>query len=206
MTLDLLSSKNKFKYVNMADINANPPRSRNGKETLTRAKAPIEPAFRDAKELYVLIEALFFAYRDFTSDPDRILDEIGFGRAHHRVLHFVNRYPGMRVADLLVILQITKQSLARVLRELVHEGYIEQRPAETDRRARLLFVTPDGRALARRLVTPQLGRLRKALAGLDTEGRAAVMQFLAEMAPESGVSGSNGRFFKRRQKTEADQS
>jgi DNA-binding MarR family transcriptional regulator len=92
-----------------------------------------------------------------------------------------------------------------VLRELVHEGYIEQRPAETDRRARLLFVTPDGRALARRLVTPQLGRLRKALAGLDTKGRAAVMRFLAEMAPESGVSGSNERFFKRRQKTEADQ-
>ena len=189
----------------MADINVNSPRSRNGKDTHGGAEAPNELAFRDTKELYMLIEALFFAYRDFTGDPDRILDEIGFGRVHHRVLHFVNRYPGMRVADLLEILKITKQSLARVLRELVHEGYIEQRPAETDRRARLLFVTPDGRALARRLVTPQLGRLRKALAGLDTEGRAAVMQFLAEMAPESGVSGSNGRSCKRGQKTEADQ-
>jgi DNA-binding MarR family transcriptional regulator len=205
VTLDLLSPKNKFKYVNMADINANPPRSRNGKETQGVAKAPNEPAFRDAKELYMLIEALFFAYRDFTSDPDRILDEIGFGRAHHRVLHFVNRYPGMRVADLLEILQITKQSLARVLRELVHEGYIEQYPAEADRRARLLFVTPNGRALARRLATPQLARMRKALAALDAEGRAAVMQFLAEMSPESGVSGRNGRFRGRGQKTEAEQ-
>ena len=138
----------------MADINVNSPRSRNGKDTHGGAEAPNELAFRDTKELYMLIEALFFAYRDFTGDPDRILDEIGFGRAHHRVLHFVNRYPGMRVADLLEILQITKQSLARVLRELVCEGYIEQRPAEEDRRARLLFVTPKGRALARRLPKP----------------------------------------------------
>jgi DNA-binding MarR family transcriptional regulator len=153
----------------------------------------------------MLIEALFFAYRDFTGDPDRILVEIGFGRAHHRVLHFVNRYPGMRVADLLEILQITKQSLARVLRELVCEGYIEQRPAEEDRRARLLFVTPKGRALARRLVTPQLTRLRKALAELDAEGREAVMQFLAGMAPGSSVFGRNGRWRGRGQKTGADQ-
>ncbi|MEJ2229066.1 MAG: MarR family transcriptional regulator [Alphaproteobacteria bacterium] len=163
-----------------------------------------DPAAHDTKELYALIEALFFAYRDFTSDPDRILDEIGFGRAHHRVLHFVNRYPGMRVADLLEILQITKQSLARVLRELISKGYIEQRAAQDDKRARLLYVTSGGRALARRLVTPQLRRLRKALHGLDAEGRRAVIRFLAAMAPGNVVSEVNGRSPRRGQKTEAD--
>src|SRR6266446_8160438 len=93
-----------------------------------------------------LIELLFFAYRDFVGDADEILAKFGFGRAHHRVLHFVNRNPGMKVAELLDILKITKQSLARVLRQLIQEGYILQREGANDRRQRLLYVTPKGEA------------------------------------------------------------
>ena len=83
------------------------------------------------EELVACAELLFFAYRDFTGDPDAVLEEYGFGRAHHRVLHFVHRHPGLRVADLLDILKITKQSLARVLKQLIDKGFIMQRPATT---------------------------------------------------------------------------
>ena len=83
---------------------------------------------RNAAEAKLLefAELLFFAYRDFTRDPDAILKDFGFGRAHHRVLHFVNRHSGLRVADLLEILTITKQSLCRVLKQLIDKGYIVQ--------------------------------------------------------------------------------
>ena len=93
---------------------------------------------------YDLIELFFFAYRDFVSDPDRILDEYGFGRAHHRVLHFVSRRPGLTIAELLDILRITKQSLNRVLKELIEKDFIESRMGTSDRRQRLLFATPQG--------------------------------------------------------------
>jgi DNA-binding MarR family transcriptional regulator len=139
------------------------------------------------------IEALFLAYRDFISEPDRILAEIGFGRAHHRVLYFVNRYPGMRVADLLEILQITKQSLARVLRELVREGYIRRRSGETDRRERLLYPTDRGRALAMRLTELQIGKMQTALAAVGEEGAAAVAAFLRHMAPDAAQPGVQRR-------------
>ena len=88
--------------------------------------------------MVALIELLFFAYRDFVSDPDEVLQDIGFGRAHHRVVHFIGRAPGMTVAQLLDILRITKQSLGRVLRDLVEKGYVYQKEGETDRRQRLL--------------------------------------------------------------------
>jgi DNA-binding MarR family transcriptional regulator len=131
------------------------------------------------------IEALFLTYRDFVSEPDRILAEIGFGRAHHRVLYFVDRYPGMRVADLLEILQITKQSLARVLRELIKEGYIRRRSGEIDRRERRLYPTERGRALATRLTELQSDKMRKALAAIGAEGTAAVAAFFQHMAPDA---------------------
>src|SRR3954470_19172372 len=89
--------------------------------------------------MYDIIELLFFAYRDFVGDADRLLENYKFGRAHHRVLHFVNRQPGLKIAEILAILQITKQSLGRVLRELLETGYIEVRPGPFDRRQRLLF-------------------------------------------------------------------
>ena len=129
----------------------------------------------------VLIELLFYAYRDFVSDPDAELAHYDFGRAHHRVVHFVDRYPGMRVADLLDILKITKQSLGRVLKQLIDTGFIEQLPGPVDRRQRLLYPTEKGRELSARLTEPQAERIRAALAGLDPPGREAAAQFLRMM-------------------------
>ncbi len=94
-----------------------------------------------------IIELLFFAYRDFVGDADHELEAFGFGRAHHRVMHFVYRYPGLKVADLLDVLRITKQSLGRVLKQLLDEGYIVQKTGNNDRRQRLLYATPKGEAL-----------------------------------------------------------
>ncbi len=128
-----------------------------------------------------LIELLFFAYRDFISDPDAILAKFNFGRAHHRVLHFVDRNPGLTVADLLDILKITKQSLARVLKELIDSGFIEQRTGLEDRRQRLLFATPAGQALSATLSAPQERRIKAALAALGPEARATVTAFLFGM-------------------------
>lgn len=133
---------------------------------------------RDDAATMEIIELLFFAYRDFISDPDAILAEIGFGRAHHRVLHFVDRHPGLRVADLLDILKITKQSLARVLKQLVDQGYIAQEAGRMDRRERLLYATPAGRALANRLASPQLERIGDALGASGALGPEAVKAFL----------------------------
>lgn len=126
-----------------------------------------------------MVELLFFAYRDFVAEPDVVLSELGFGRAHHRVLHFVNRNPGLRVADLLGILKITKQSLARVLKQLVDEGYVLQATGANDRRERRLHPTEKGRLLAERLLLLQTSRLGLALkaAGPGAEGLAAA--FLA---------------------------
>ncbi|QKV17118.1 MarR family transcriptional regulator [Oricola thermophila] len=110
-----------------------------------------------------LIEHLFFAYRDFTGDPDTILAQFGFGRAHHRVLHFIDRKPGLTVAELLDLLKITKQSLARVLKQLVDGGYVCQKPGPVDRRQRELYLTESGQTLIRDLREPQSRRIVSAL-------------------------------------------
>ena len=123
----------------------------------------------DEGEIVALIELLFFAYRDFIADPDEILATSGFGRAHHRVVHFVGRNPGMTVATLLDILRITKQSLARVLKELIGKGYIYQKEGDEDRRQRLLHLTAKGETLRRQLMTPQVARIRRALAEAGPE-------------------------------------
>ncbi|WP_290887830.1 MarR family transcriptional regulator [Hoeflea sp.] len=136
----------------------------------------------DAQEIdFEIIELLFFAYRDFISDPDAILDRSGFGRAHHRVVHFVNREPGLTVAALLETLKITKQSLARVLKELVDSGYVAQVAGPEDRRQRRLYPTRRGRELALALARPQSCRIANALEGLDESGRAVVKAFLSGM-------------------------
>jgi DNA-binding MarR family transcriptional regulator len=135
---------------------------------------------RDAP-VFDLIELLFFAYRDFVSDADEILATFGFGRAHHRVLHFVNRNPGMKVAELLDILKITKQSLGRVLKQLLDEGYVEQKEGAADRRHRLLFVTAKGEALALRLAAVQTARIGSALADIGVDGRDIIRRFLIAM-------------------------
>src|SRR3990172_7560154 len=138
------------------------------------------PRLDDAK-LLEFAELLFFAYRDFTRDPDTILKDFGFGRAHHRVLHFVNRHSGLRVADLLDILNITKQSLGRVLKQLIDKGYIVQQAGSSDRRERLLFPTDAGRALAERLAAPQLVRLSEALKAAGPGAEATLRRFLESM-------------------------
>ncbi len=128
-----------------------------------------------------IIELLFFAYRDFTSDPDAILAKSGFGRAHHRVVHFVSRRPGLTVADLLDTLKITKQSLARVLKQLIDSGFIHQVAGSADRRQRRLYPTQKGRDLAMELSRPQSRRIAKALKDIDPAGRIAVRRFLRGM-------------------------
>lgn len=138
-----------------------------------------------AGPLFDLIELLFFAYRDFVGEADAELASLGLGRAHHRVLHFVNRHPGLRVADLLDILRITKQSLARVLRQLVESGCLVQEAGPTDRRERRLSLTPKGQALARRLAWLQSARISRALACAGPEARETARRFLfAMIAPE----------------------
>jgi DNA-binding MarR family transcriptional regulator len=142
---------------------------------------PAAPAASADEPLWDIIELLFFAYRDFVGDPDEVLKEFGFGRAHHRVLHFVNRNPGMKVAELLDILKITKQSLGRVLKQLVDEGYVEQRAGANDRRQRLLFVTPKGEALAMQLTGLQTARISKALSELGSDAHDGARRFLIAM-------------------------
>ncbi|GGG34930.1 MarR family winged helix-turn-helix transcriptional regulator [Chelatococcus composti] len=150
------------------------------------AEAPPAAATEpDAEPHFDVIELLFFAYRDFVSDPDRILTDYGFGRAHHRVLHFVNRQPGLTIAELLDILRITKQSLNRVLKELVEKGFIEQRPGVQDRRQRLLFPTAKGRSLALALSRPQDERIRRAINRCGEEDRQAALRFLFAMIDEN---------------------
>jgi DNA-binding MarR family transcriptional regulator len=128
-----------------------------------------------------IIELLFFAYRDFVGDPDDVLTTLGFGRAHHRVMHFVTRNPGIKVADLLDILKITKQSLGRVLKQLIDEGFVIQKEGENDRRQRLLYVTPKGEALAMKLAGLQTKRIARALEEMGPGAHEAACRFLAAM-------------------------
>ena len=115
------------------------------------------------------IELLFFAYRDFTAEPDAILANYDFGRAHHRVIHFVGRHPQMTVGELLAILRITKQSLNRVLGQLVRQGFVDQYPGQRDRRQRLLELTLKGRELERQLSAPQRARIANAYRQAGTQ-------------------------------------
>ena len=125
-------------------------------------KSLVPPSSPIEDEVWQGIELLFFAYRDFTAEPDTILAQYDFGRAHHRVIHFVGRHPQMTVGELLGILRITKQSLSRVLGQLVRQGFIVQRPGSRDRRQRLLELTQKGRELERQLSEPQRVRVANA--------------------------------------------
>jgi DNA-binding MarR family transcriptional regulator len=122
----------------------------------------VNPLFLRDEELRQGMELLFYAYRDFTAEPDAMLARHGFGRAHHRVIYFVGRNSGITVSELLGILRITKQSLSRVLRQLVRDGFITQRPGTRDRRQRLLDLTPKGVELERQLSQNQRDRLARA--------------------------------------------
>lgn len=138
---------------------------------------PTETMLREGAEL------MFFGYRSFTQDPDKILAERDYGRAHHRALHFIGRQPGGSVAGLLEILGVTKQSLARVLKPLIDDGLVEQRVGESDRRQRLLFLTEDGIAFEERLSAPQRARLTRAFreAGPEAvDGFRSVLQLMMD--------------------------
>lgn len=127
----------------------------------------------------------YFAYRDFVGDADALLERQGFGRAHHRVLYFVNLRPGMPVADLLDILKITKQSLARVLRQLIDNGYVEQKTGASDRRQRLLYATDKGKRFFSTLSETQTSRIDAAIAGLPAGSRDIIRRFFIAMVEPS---------------------
>jgi DNA-binding MarR family transcriptional regulator len=174
----------------MADINVNAKiaplaggtadRSQ-GAQTAAASAEPAANAPTSGLPSWDIIELLFFAYRDFVGDPDEVLSKLTFGRAHHRVLHFVNRNPGMKVADLLEILNITKQSLGRVLKQLVDQGFVVQKEGAHDRRQRLLYVTPKGEALALKLAGLQTARINRAIAELGPGAHEAARRFLTAM-------------------------
>ncbi len=136
-----------------------------------------------------IIELLFFAYRDFVGDPDEVLSKLAFGRAHHRVLHFVKRNPGMKVADLLDILNITKQSLGRVLKQLVDQEFVIQKEGAQDRRQRLLYVTPKGEALSLQLAQLQTERIERAFGELGPGAHEAARRFLTAMIDDDNREG-----------------
>jgi DNA-binding MarR family transcriptional regulator len=142
------------------------------------ASSPPDP------KLVTFVELLFFAYRDFTREADAVLAEYGLGRAHHRVLHFVNRSPGLKVAELLDILKITKQSLARVLKELVDQGWIIQHEGTSDRRQRLLYATEKGQALSHRLDALQARRVDDALRAAGLDNGDTIARFLFAMTSQ----------------------
>src|SRR5437899_6280146 len=161
----------------MPDINfSNPMSGPDSRPAEARNPDPRQAHFR-----WDIIELLFFAYRDFVGDADHELEAFGFGRAHHRVMHFVYRYPGLKVADLLDVLRITKQSLGRVLKQLLDEGYIVQKTGNNDRRQRLLYATPKGEALVAKLAGLQTDRITSALRDIGPAGTEAGRQFLRAM-------------------------
>lgn len=136
------------------------------------------------EELRKGTELLYFAYRDFIAGPDDALEGYGFGRAHHRVLHFVGRKPGLAVAELLNLLSITKQSLSRVLGTLVEEGYIRQEKGRQDRRQRLLYLTDKGRALESELAAIQRKKLARAYREAGADAVAGFWRVLAGLIDE----------------------
>jgi DNA-binding MarR family transcriptional regulator len=139
-------------------------------------------------------DLLFFAYRDFTSVADKVLEELGLGRAHHRALYFIGRNPGLTVSALLAILRITKQSMARVLNLLLDQGYVSQAPGFEDRRIRLLILTEKGQALERQLFESQRELLSEAYrqAGAQAvDGFRAVMRAMMQSSARAYMDGAN---------------
>jgi len=157
---------------------------------VAEGKTPANLLFLREEDLRQGIELLFYAYRDFTAEADAMLAELGFGRAHHRVIYFVGRKPGMTVSELLDILKITKQSLSRVLGQLVREGYIVQRPGTSDRRQRLLELAPKGAELERRLTEDQRALVARAYRAAGAESVDGFRRVLLGLVNET----DRGRF------------
>jgi len=157
---------------------------------VAESKTPANLLFLREEDLRQGIELLFYAYRDFTAEADAVLAVLGFGRAHHRVIYFVGRKPGMTVSELLDILKITKQSLSRVLGQLVREGYIVQRPGTADRRQRLLELAPKGAELERRLTEDQRALVARAYRAAGAEAVDGFRRVLLGLVNEA----DRGRF------------
>ncbi|MGH6812138.1 MAG: MarR family winged helix-turn-helix transcriptional regulator [Methylocella sp.] len=149
-------------------------------------RRPFAGAAEPDAPMFELIELMFFAYRDFAGDADHLLAALGFGRAHHRALHFVSRRPGLTIAELLDIFQITKQSLNRALKELIGRDYVEARPGMRDRRQRQLFPTARGQALARDAAILQSRRFARVFRELPEGARAGAIAFLHDMVDAGG--------------------
>jgi DNA-binding MarR family transcriptional regulator len=148
-------------------------------KTADHASRPSSALAGETEPMFDLMELFFFAYRDFVGDADRLLESYHFGRAHHRIIHFVMRQPGLTIAELLDILRITKQSLGRVLKDLLDQGYVESRAGVSDRRQRHLFPTSEGRRLALELAKLQSQRFDRALHELPPNAREHALAFLA---------------------------
>jgi len=149
-------------------------------------RPPFAAAAEPGAPMFELIELMYFAYRDFVGDADQLLATLGFGRAHHRVLHFVSRRPGLTIAELLDILKITKQSLNRVLKELIGRDYVEVRPGLKDRRQRQLFPRERGQALALDLAILQSRRFARVFGERPAGARAQAIDFLLAMVDAGG--------------------
>ncbi len=157
--------------------------SAGGSQSVSR---PDQLLFLTDEQLRQGIELMFFAYRDFTSDPDAVLADRAYGRAHHRAIHFIKRRPGITIAGLLDILQVTKQSLNRVMRQLVDDGLVISNPGQTDRRQRLLTLSALGEALEAELSAMQRARVRRAFRAAGPEAVAGFRAVLEQMINETG--------------------
>jgi DNA-binding MarR family transcriptional regulator len=152
--------------------------------------AGVDHLFLREEQMRHAQDLMFFAYRDFTAAADVILDELGLGRAHHRAIHFIGRQPGITVGELLTILRITKQSLARVLTTLIEQDLVAQAPGRNDRRQRLLTLTETGRALERRLFDRQRERLAAAYreaGGPAVDGFRRVMRAIMDTGAQAAL-------------------
>jgi len=164
----------------MADLNRIPPPAR-PPASGRRDSTVRDPTDFSEAELRQVVELMFYAYRDFTGRADAVLADSDMGRAHHRALHFIGRNPGITVAELLAILRITKQSLARVLNELIARGYVVQERGHTDRRQRRMHLSPSGAALVREVSAAQQALVAEALAAGGSEAPAMLRLVLGRM-------------------------
>lgn len=138
----------------------------------------------DEQVFHKSTELLYFAYRDYISWPDDLLQTYGFGRAHHRILYFVSRRPGMTVAELLKLLNITKQSLSRVISSLIDKKYITQQIGENDRRQRLLFISDKGKYLLDEVSVSQKTSILKASQQVGPEAVEGFWKMLSALTSE----------------------
>lgn len=168
-------------------------KTRSGQVPSAKLPSPTQDVDTGDAEMRLAQDLLFFAYRDFTTVADNVLEDLSLGRAHHRALHFIGRNPGITVSGLLAILRITKQSLARVLNTLVDEGYVAQAPGYEDRRQRLLSLTDKGQSLERRLFDSQQAKLAAAYRAAGPQavrGFRSVMRALMDKGARDYVDGT----------------